>query len=183
VENWIGGTILSSSILKLPEKSLAEQKQSKIDWNQEHCPADPDFYTIGYSGRDINNFVDTLRKVGIVTLVDIRFMPVSRYKPQFSKNNLKLALEASGINYLHKPDWGVPRDVRAYSVGKETRNDIWDWYDSNVLPNVAKKNLDEFFNSMEHPVAFMCVEYDPTECHRHRLTLGFERLGLKGCEL
>jgi uncharacterized protein (DUF488 family) len=172
-----------SSVLKLPEKTKDEQKQSKLSWNSEHCTSAPDFYTIGYSGRTINDFIDVLRNAGVATLVDIRFAPVSRFKPEFSKNNLKRSLENNGIAYLHRPDWGVPRDIRAFSIGKQTREDIWIWYDANVLPNVAKRNLDEFFNSMEHPVAFMCVEYDPTECHRHRLFLGLERQGLRGCDL
>lgn len=173
-----------TSILKLPEKTKHEQRQSKIFWNLERCCLDEsDFFTIGYSGRTITEIVDTLKKANVSTLVDIRFVPVSRFKPEFSKKNLKKALEDNGISYIHRSDWGVPRDIRAFSLGKKTRDDIWIWYDDNVLPNVVKKNLDDFFNSMEHPVAFMCVEHDPTECHRHRLALGFERLGLRGRDL
>lgn len=172
-----------TSALKLPEKTKAEQKQGKISWNSDHCTSDPDFYTIGYSGKEINEFINIVKEAGVATLIDIRFVPVSRFKPEFSKNNLKRSLETNGIIYIHRPEWGVPRDVRAFSIGKKTRDDIWNWYDSYVLPNVIKKNLDEFFNSMEHPIALMCVEYDPTECHRHRLFLGLERIGLTGCDL
>jgi uncharacterized protein (DUF488 family) len=171
------------SILKLPGKTLEEQKRSKTAWNLRHHNPEVDFFTIGYSGRDIGGFVSTLRDAGVATLVDIRWAPVSRFKPEFSKNNLKEAVERAGMAYLHKPEWGVPRDIRAFSIGKENRNDIWVWYDENVLPTIAKKNLNEFFNSMEHPVAFMCVEYDPTECHRHRVFLGLEKLGFAGREL
>jgi len=170
-----------NSVLKLPEKTKEEQRRSKLVWNSEHCTSAPDFYTIGYSGRSISEFIDALTDAGVATVVDIRFVPVSRFKPEFSKNNLKKALEDNKINYLHKPDWGVPRDIRSLSIGKGTREDIWAWYDSNVVPNAV--NLDDFLNSMEHPVALMCVEYDPVECHRHRLFLGFERLGLTGCDL
>lgn len=169
--------------LRLPEKTVAEQRQSKLSWNSEHCKGQPDFYTIGYSGRSITDFIDSLKKANVATLVDIRYSPVSRYKPEFSKRNLRTLLEANNINYVHNPDWGVPRDIRSLSIGKPDRNDIWVWYDANVLPNVVKKNMDEFFNSMEHPVAFMCTEYDPAECHRHRVFLGLERLGLTGCDL
>lgn len=172
-----------SITLKLPEKTKEEQRQSKLAWNSEHYTSLPDFYTIGYSGRTVTDFIDALKNAGVATLVDIRFAPVSRFKPEFSKSNLKVSAERTGIAYIHRPDWGVPRDVRAFSIGKQNRNDIWEWYDENVLPIIAQKNLDSFFNSMEHPVAFMCVEYDPTECHRHRVFLGLERLGFSGCEL
>ena len=169
--------------LKLPEKTRAEQRESKLAWNREHCTHEPDFYTVGYSGRGIEEFIKTLKEAGIATVVDIRNVPVSRFKPEYSKNNLKNALENQGISYIHQPDWGVPRDIRAFSIGKETRDAIWEWYDTHVVPNVVKRNLDEFFNSMEHPIALMCVEYDPTECHRHRLFLSLENIGLTGCDL
>jgi uncharacterized protein (DUF488 family) len=175
---------MTISNLKLPEKSKDEQRQSKAAWNLEHCGSDhPDFYTIGYSGRSMEDFLYALTNAGVATLIDIRFAPVSRFKPEFSKNNLKRALETVRIAYIHRPDWGVPRDIRAFSIGKRTRDDIWDWYDANILPSVANRNLYQFFNMMEHPVAYMCVEYDPTECHRHRVFLGLERLGLTGCDL
>lgn len=174
---------MTSSVLKLPGKTKEEQEQSKLTWNSEHCTSVPDFYTIGYSGRSISEFIGTLKNAGVVTVVDIRFAPVSRFKPEFSKSNLRRSLENNEINYLHKPNWGVPRDIRSLSIGKRTRGDIWVWYDVNILPSAVKRNLDDFFNSMEHPIALMCVEYDPTECHRHRLFLGLERLGLTGCDL
>lgn len=174
---------MTVSVLKLPEKTKDEQKESKLAWNSKHCTSAPDFYTIGYSGRTVNDLINALKNVGIATLVDIRFSPVSRFKPEFSKSNLRRSLEAKGIDYIHKSDWGIPRDIRAFSIGKKTREDIWVWYDTHILPSVVKKNMDEFFNSMEHPVALMCVEYDPTECHRHRLFLGLQKLGLQGCEL
>ncbi|MBI2854110.1 MAG: DUF488 domain-containing protein [Chloroflexi bacterium] len=170
--------------LRLPEKSKDEQRQSKVTWNLEHCKTDqPDFYTIGYAGRSMGGFLNVLTEAGVATLVDIRFAPVSRFKPEFSKNNLMRALREVGITYIHRPDWGVPRDIRAFSIGKNSRDDIWAWYDANVLPSVVNRNLDLFFNTMEHPVAYMCVEYDPTECHRHRVSLGLERQGLVGCDL
>jgi uncharacterized protein (DUF488 family) len=172
-----------STTLKLPEKTPLEQKLSKVSWNARHTTGDPDFFTTGYSGRDIDSFVTILQQACVATLVDIRFSPVSRFKPDFSKNNLKNFLEANGIAYIHRPDWGIPRDIRAYSIGKRTRDDIWTWYDENVLPGIVSGNLDKFFNGMEHPIALMCVEYDPTECHRHRIFLGLERLGLIGHDL
>jgi uncharacterized protein (DUF488 family) len=174
---------VTTSTLKLPEKTRNEQQQSKIIWNSLHCTSEPDFFTIGYSGRRIGEFISIVKNVGIATLIDIRFSPVSRFKPEFSKNNLKRSLEVNGITYIHRPEWGVPRDIRAYSIGKDTRDDIWDWYDTYVLPRIIKRNLDDFFNSMEHPIVLMCVEYDPTECHRHRIFLGLERVGLIGCDL
>jgi hypothetical protein len=98
---------VSGSSLKLPEKTVSEQEQSKKDWNSKHCVSQPDFYTIGYSGKKISDFIDIIKNAGVATLVDVRFSPVSRFKPEFSKNNLKRLLEANGIQYIHRPEWGV----------------------------------------------------------------------------
>jgi hypothetical protein len=40
-----------------------------------------------------------------------------------------------------------------------------------------------FMNGFEHPVALMCTEIDPHECHRHRLSLALEGMGLNGFDL
>lgn len=177
-------TVISKYVqLKLPENSKAEKISNKIRWNNKHYTASPDFYTIGYAGRSISDFVHILTEHEIATLVDIRYSPVSRFKPDYNKSNLKKIVESHGIEYIHKSDWGVPKDIRSFSVGADNRDAIWKWYDEHVLPNIVKRNMDEFFNGMNHPVALMCVEFDPTECHRHRVFLGLAKIGLQGYDL
>jgi hypothetical protein len=104
------------------------------------------------------------------------------YKPEFSKGNLQRAVEAVGIQYHHIRQWGVPKSIRAEAVESGTRETIWRWYDCCVVQPYFEKNLHWFFN-LQHPVALMCMEHDPTECHRHRIFLALERNGLKGFDL
>ncbi|MHB8620469.1 MAG: DUF488 domain-containing protein [Chloroflexota bacterium] len=138
---------------------------------------------MGYAGRNRDEFLTLLKGAGVVSLVDIRANPVSMYKPDFSKGNLKRLLEENGINYYHQGSLGVPRAIRAQAVGQPDRKVIWDWYDANVVQRVAGRNLHWFFNALEHPVALMCTELDPTSCHRHRLALGLEGRRLQGFDL
>ena len=149
----------------------------------KHLPVEADFYTIGYAGRDIEQFVALLQAVGVSTLVDIRHTPVSQYKPDFSRENLKSSLSQNGIEYIHKAEWGVPHEIRSHSVGEDTRDAIWDWYDSNVVPSISNGAFAEFREYAKPPLAFMCVETDPTACHRHRLFLALEETGLRGFDL
>ena len=139
---------------------------------------DPDFYTAGYQGRDIDSFVGSLVQAGVETLIDIRFNPVSMYKPAFSRRNLEARLDAAGIDYLHMPELGVPSEVRRQAEASGCRDDIWEWYSEFVLPIFTDRNLDWFFNAANHPVAMMCVERDPEDCHRHRLAAALGRQGL-----
>lgn len=142
-----------------------------------------DFFTIGYSGRATADILETLVSNGVRTLVDIRQYPVSMYRPELSKNNLSRAIEELGMHYMHLPELGVPRDIRAKAISTGTRDVIWDWYDENVVQSYIGRNLHRFLNTFEHPIAMMCTEIDPHECHRHRLSVALEKMGLKGFDL
>jgi uncharacterized protein (DUF488 family) len=169
--------------LKLPSASPKQQLLGKTVWNSVRDCGDADFFTIGYSGRSIDDFIALLRDTGVRTLCDIRSHAVSMYKPAFSKNNLRDRLSSEGIEYEHFPQLGIPRDIRVKAIHEGSREVLWDWYDTYVAQRYVGINLHNFFNGVEHPVAFMCSELDPHECHRHRLSLALERLGLQGFDL
>jgi len=138
---------------------------------------------MGYAGRSLPELLDALVQNEVRTLADIRQNPVSMYRPELSRTNLKRAVEERGLQYVHLPDLGVPRDIRAKAIDTGSRDVIWAWYDEYVVPPYAGRNLHRFFNGVEHPVAFMCVEVDPRECHRHRLFVALEARGLRGFDL
>jgi len=168
--------------LQLPVQPLSVQLQNKERWNDRRAQAAADFFTISYAGRDIQQLFTIVSEAGVCTVVDVRDTPVSMYRPEFSKSNLKRYLGERHIEYVHWPEWGVPRDIRALAVATRTRDDIWRWYDANVVQRLYR-NLDMFFNAVEHPVALLCVESDPTACHRHRLSLALEAKGLHSYDL
>ena len=166
--------------LNLPTAPVKQQLASKAFWNDDRSAEKADFFTIGYTGRKTEELIDILKRYDVQTLVDIRQNAISMYRPDLSKGNLAKLLEASGINYTHLPEFGVPRDIRAKAIETGSRDVIWAWYDENV---VGFLTLHAFMNGFEHPVAFMCTEIDPHECHRHRLSLALEAKGLKGFDL
>lgn len=169
--------------LKLPSKTPKQQAENKARWNRYRSADEADFFTIGYSGRSTDILFETLIKAGVRTLADVRQNPVSMYRPELSKNNLRRELERLEISYMHLPDLGVPRDIRAKAIESGTRDVIWTWYDEYVVDPYLGNNLHQFFNAIEHPVALMCTELDPQECHRHRLFLALESKGLRGFDL
>jgi uncharacterized protein (DUF488 family) len=157
--------------------------QRKMLWNDARTIDVADFYTIGYAGRSTTDIIELLQSAGVCTLVDIRYNPISMYKPELSKINLQQSVRAAGLHYRHMPEWGVPRDIRAQAIETGDRQVIWEWYDANVVERLLKRNLHRFLNVVEHPVALMCVETDPSECHRHRLFVALEEKGLRGFDL
>jgi uncharacterized protein (DUF488 family) len=169
--------------LNLPSASVKQQIENKIVWNDRRSAEKADFFTFGYSGRKTEEIISALISHGVRTLVDIRQNPVSMYRPELSKKNLAGLLEQNGMHYAHFPELGVPRDIRAKAIETGTREVIWEWYDENVVAHFLGGNLHMFLNGFEHPVALMCTEIDPKECHRHRLSLALEQLGMRGFDL
>ena len=172
----------STRPLKLPTKSARARAEGRAFWNDGRSAASADFFTIGYEGRKTEDLIDALKKAGVRCVLDIRYNPVSMYRPDLSKANFEKLLASAGLSYFHLKEWGVPRDVRARAIETGTRETIWDWYDGSVVEKFFDKNLHRFLN-MDHPVAMMCMEQDPCECHRHRLSIALENHGLRGFDL
>lgn len=170
--------------IELPEEPLPMQIHHKLMWNLERMDEKYDFYTMGYSQvPDVNSLIEKLKSVGIRTLIDIRHDPISQYRPEFSKDNLARALKAVGISYVSYPELGVPREERTKVSRPEDFGKLWEWYDRNVIPKLDNILKTEKLIDHDRQYAFMCVELDPTKCHRHRLALSLEKRGLKGWEL
>lgn len=168
--------------LKLPTKSVKRRAESKVLWNEARSSENADFFTVGYEGRTTENLFDALKAANVQCVIDIRYNPVSMYRPDLSKGNLQKALLDSGLAYFHLREWGVPRDVRARAIETGTRETIWEWYDQAVIEPNFQKNLHRFLN-FGYPVAMLCMECDPTECHRHRISMALENQGLRGFDL
>jgi hypothetical protein len=164
--------------IELPVESLEDQIFNKIMWNLSRI-GDYDFYTIGYEKRTYEQFLSILKAKKIATLVDVRKNPVSQYKEEFNKEYLAESMRKNGIKYVHRPELGVPSEVRRKL--EETGDYSWFFkeYDRNTASELTKLNLKDF----TQPVAFMCVELDPTRCHRHRIALELEKRGYRGYDL
>ena len=141
-----------------------------------------DFFTVGYEGRSTDELMAALEDAGVSTLMDIRYTPLSMYRPELSKGNFQKRIERAGMYYVHCPEMGVPKEIRAKAVHSGSRAPIWEWYDNAVISQFFQNNLHWFLNQ-EHPIAMMCVEHDPEECHRHRIFMALERNGLRGYDL
>ena len=171
--------------LTLPTLPVKQQLVNKLVWNDARSAESANFFTIGYTGRKTEELLSALVANDVRTLVDIRQNPVSMYRPELSKRNLERLLADHGVQYAHFPQLGVPRDIRAMAIEAGSRDVIWEWYDEHVIDTFfgMNRNLHFFLNCVEHPIALMCTEIDPQECHRHRLSLALERMGMSGFDL
>jgi hypothetical protein len=164
--------------IELPEEPMETQFHNKIMWNLRRTD-DCDFYTVGFAKRTMEQILELLKVRHIQTLIDVRRNPQSMFKPEFNKENLANVLKENNIEYIHYPELGVPEEMRRKLAETEDYESFFKWYDDNVLPNLTNINL----KALPYPVAMMCVEFDPTKCHRHRIALALEKQGFRGYDL
>lgn len=165
--------------IALPQDSIDVQIFNKIMWNLERV-GNFDFYTVGYEKKTIKQVLELLKRAKVETLVDVRKNPISQYKPDFNKGKLQETLKNHGIDYVHYPELGVPSDIRRKLGETGDYNWFFKQYDENILPRLEG---DADLKPLKYPIAIMCVELDPTRCHRHRIALALEKKGLRGYDL
>lgn len=129
-------------------------------------------YTIGYGARSLEAFVAVLQAQGITTLVDVRSAPYSRYKPEFCKQALAAALAHRGIRYLFLGEalGGRPGDPDCYVNGRVDYQRV----QTKAFYRAGIDRLREA-SAKGEPLAIMCSEGRPEQCHRSKLigeTLG-----------
>jgi len=154
----------------------------KIVWNLRRLNLEQfDHFTIGYSERSIEQFIELLGLARVELLADVRRIPISQFRPEFSKSNLAEALARHGIEYVHWPELGVPTEIRRSFQDTADLDDLFTWYDSNIRPDLKLAQFDTELSSQR--IAFMCVEFDPQSCHRHRIAACLERTGFRLLDL
>jgi uncharacterized protein (DUF488 family) len=123
-------------------------------------------FTIGHSNHELEEFLQLLEANYIEVLVDIRSKPYSRYAPQFNKDNLTKAIQASGIRYLFlgKELGGRPKDREFYDSEGHVL------YPLLSESQLFLEGIERVINGMKtYRVALMCSEENPAKCHRYLL--------------
>ena len=121
-------------------------------------------FTIGYEGISIDAFMSLLAEHEVVTLVDIRELPLSR-KPGFSKKALANVLKTSGREYVHLVELGCPKPIR----DQYRADGNWKRYTKGFMKYL--KTQDNTIAQLSSLVAsancaLLCYEADANYCHR-----------------
>jgi uncharacterized protein (DUF488 family) len=122
-------------------------------------------FTIGYEGTTVSEFLAALRKAKVERVIDVRALPLSR-RPGFSKSPLRAALVEAGIDYVHLKALGTPSEGRAAArSGRHT--DLARIYAGQLeLPEAMAQSALMMDLAKEKRSALLCMERDPTHCHR-----------------
>ncbi|TDD68485.1 DUF488 domain-containing protein [Jiangella aurantiaca] len=130
---------------------------------------------VGYEGHTIESFVADLAASGVGLVADVRLTPMSR-KAGFSKRGLAAALAAAGIDYVHLPALGNPRDNRVpFAAGDHAARQR---YADRLAEPEGQAALDLLAEeSAARLVALLCLEADQSRCHRQAV---LDRLSAAG---
>ena len=118
-------------------------------------------YTIGFSGKTKDDFLEILNAVGVKTLIDIRLWRVARFVPWASGANLESAL---GGRYKYTPELAPTRELlTAYKDGQVD----WAGYEQIFNNMLAQRQIEKLFTPGElDRVCFLCSEKTAEKCHR-----------------
>jgi uncharacterized protein (DUF488 family) len=125
-------------------------------------------HTVGHSTRTIEALVDVLTECRIQILFDVRTFPRSRRHPQFNRDALETTLATRGIGYAWRGEaLGGFRKAREESRHTALREPAFRGFADHMETGVFKDALTELIECAETaPVAIMCAERDPAQCHR-----------------
>lgn len=122
--------------------------------------------TIGYADRSLSDMLSLLHREDVQFLIDVRSIPVSRFKPEFSRESLENSLKSKGIRYVFMGDslGGRPSDPTCYENGHVIYSLVQD-------RPFFRSGIDRLLNAAAggHHVCLMCSESRPEDCHRSKL--------------
>jgi uncharacterized protein (DUF488 family) len=125
-------------------------------------------HTAGYGGQQVDAFLNMLMRNGIQQLLDVRNNPVSR-RYGFHKTTLARLCKSLEIEYIHRPELGIPPVLRQGLKTQADYDPLFGKYEAETLrDNVAA--VEEVAQLMKAKASVLvCVEADPQMCHRTRL--------------
>ena len=119
-------------------------------------------YTIGHSTQSIERFVELLKKHSITVICDVRSTPYSRMNPQFDREPLRDTLKEAGVAYVFLGEelGARSKDPSCYRHGRVD-------YELLARTELFHSGLERVREGARtHPIALMCAEKDPLDCHR-----------------
>lgn len=123
--------------------------------------------TFGYGSRAEADVLALLARHGVKYVIDVRSVPWSRYRPEFSQDQLASALRAHGIRYLFMGGelGGRPEDSTCYD--EDGRVD----YRACERRPAFQEGIARLQGAWQagHSLALMCSEGRPEDCHRTKL--------------
>jgi uncharacterized protein (DUF488 family) len=127
--------------------------------------AAPAIYTIGYAGHTIDSFLSRLLEEELAGVVDVRREPSSRVYG-FQSGTLARYLGCLGLDYVSRRALGIPSRERRGPADGGQRAALLSRYRQRVSGEDRQTVAELAALIARRPLALVCVERDPADCHR-----------------
>lgn len=125
-------------------------------------------YTIGFSKKNLKQFITRLQDAGVKKLIDVRLNNTSQLAGYAKKDDLEYVLNLVGIGYEHHPELAPTEELlKKYKKKQITWQDYEKEYNNILLQRDPLKSID--FRKQEGPFCLLCSEDKPEMCHRRLL--------------
>ncbi|MGI6648932.1 MAG: DUF488 family protein [Bacillota bacterium] len=122
-------------------------------------------YTIGFSKKNLREFITRLKKAGVSKIVDVRLNNTSQLAGYAKKQDLEYILDLVGIAYEHRPDLAPTEDIlKGYKQKKITWNDYEKQFKNLLTQREPLKNI--YDDNKPSSICLLCSEDKPKQCHR-----------------
>lgn len=118
--------------------------------------------TIGHSNHPLERFLELLEIHRVTVVADVRSAPYSRRYPDYSREQLRRALNARSVRYLFLgAELGArPQDPSCYAEGRVQ-------YRRLAQATSFRRGLERVLGEARSSrVALLCAEKEPLDCHR-----------------
>ncbi len=127
------------------------------------------FFSIGYEGITIDQYLNSLIENNIKALIDVRKNPASM-KYGFNKAFFIKNLKELDIEYLHIPELGIESEERQNLNSFADYQKLFQEYEATVLVTKKKAIRSIVEHYQQHGrIALTCFEKDHLFCHRSRI--------------
>lgn len=134
----------------------------------------PAVFTVGYEGRLVDGLLNLLVRAGAERVLDVRSNPVSR-RYGFHGRTLNRLCRSLQIEYLHFPELGIEPALRRNLNSSAAYEALFARYDQNTLRRETAALAKVAALMLERPSVLLCMEADPSRCHRARLAKAIAR--------
>lgn len=131
--------------------------------------------SVGYQGRSQSDILHIIQEYGLEQVLDVRENARS-IKPGFSSAELQRAFHRIGVKYVHLPQLGCTQESR-HALWSGTRPEAFLNKYRHLLSQRPEAVIDLLDRVRSGKTLLLCLERDPTRCHRAVLE---EQLRTKG---
>jgi uncharacterized protein (DUF488 family) len=121
--------------------------------------------TIGFTKKNLPDFVERLRGAGVTKLLDIRLHNTSQLAGYAKKDDLAFVLELCQIDYEHIPELAPEEDI----LDEYRKSKDWQTFEQKFQCLLHERNPAERFAQStdgHNSVCLLCSEDKPDQCHR-----------------